>query len=89
MIRQHFVLVSLLSSAFKIPRELQFGALESRRDQEERDIGSNLLRLSFLFKSCGLWTLSCDFDPHKYETLKSVALITAQLNAGVILVVTV
>ena len=27
-------------------------------------------RLSFLFKSCGLWTLSCDFVPHNYETLK-------------------
>ena len=34
------------------------------------DLGSNLLRLSFLFKSCGLWTLSCDFVPHNYETLK-------------------
>ena len=31
---------------------------------------SNLLRLSFLFKSCGLWTLSCAFVPHNYETLK-------------------
>ena len=29
------------------------------------DLGSNLLRLSFLFKSCGLWTLSCDFVTHK------------------------
>ena len=28
------------------------------------------LRLSFLLKSCGLWTLSCDFVPHNYETLK-------------------
>ena len=26
--------------------------------------GSIPLRLSFLFKSCGLWTLSCDFVPH-------------------------
>ena len=26
--------------------------------------------LSFLFKSCGLWTLSCDFVPHNYETWK-------------------
>ena len=25
-----------------------------------RDLGSNPLRLSFLFKSCGLWTLFCD-----------------------------
>ena len=29
------------------------------------DLGSNLLRLSFVFKSCGLWTLSCDLVvPH-------------------------
>ena len=25
---------------------------------------SNPPRPSFLFKSCGLWTLSCDFVPH-------------------------
>ena len=31
---------------------------------KQMDLGSNLLRLSFLFKSCGLWTLSCDFVPH-------------------------
>ena len=37
---------------------------------KQRDLGSNLLRLSFLFKSCGLRTLSCDFVPHDYETLK-------------------
>ena len=37
---------------------------------KQRDLGSNPLRLSFLFKSCGLWTLSCDFAPHNYETLK-------------------
>ena len=34
------------------------------------DLGSNPFRLSFLFKSCGRWTLSCDFVPHSYETLK-------------------
>ena len=28
------------------------------------------LRLSFPFRSCGLWTLSCDFVLHNYETLK-------------------
>ena len=27
-------------------------------------LGSIPLRLSFLFKSCGLWTRSCDFVPH-------------------------
>ena len=26
----------------------------------QKDFGSNPLRLSLLFKSCGLWTLSCD-----------------------------
>ena len=29
-----------------------------------------MFRLSFLFISCGLWTLSCDFVPHSCETLK-------------------
>ena len=31
---------------------------------KQRDLGSNPLRLSSLFQSCGLWTLSCDFVPH-------------------------
>ena len=31
---------------------------------KQRDLGSNPLRLSFFFKSCGLWTLSYDFVPH-------------------------
>ena len=38
--------------------------------QDSRDLGSNLLRLFFHFKSCGLWTLSCDSVPHNHETLK-------------------
>ena len=54
--------------------------------QQRRDLGSSLLRLTFLFKSCGLWTLSCDFVPHN-ETLNWLV-IAAHLNAGVILVVT-
>ena len=33
-------------------------------NRKQRDLGSNLLRLSFHFKSCGLWTLSCDIVPH-------------------------
>ena len=37
---------------------------------KRRDLGSNPLRLSFLFRSCGLWTLSCDFVPHSYGPLK-------------------
>ena len=36
----------------------------------QKDLGSKPLRFWFLFKSCGLWTLSCDFVPHNYETLK-------------------
>ena len=31
---------------------------------KQRDLGLNPLRLSFLFKSCGLWTLSSGFVPH-------------------------
>ena len=31
---------------------------------KQKDLGSNPLRLPFLFKSCGLWTLSCDFVRH-------------------------
>ena len=31
---------------------------------KQKDLGSNPLRLSFLFKRCGLWTLFCDFVPH-------------------------
>ena len=58
---------------------------------KQRDFGSNLLQLSFLFKSYDLWTLSCDFVPHNYETLNwlSPATNDAPLNAEVILVVTV
>ena len=41
---------------------------------KQRDLGSNLLRLSLLFKICGLWTLSCDSVPHNYyETLKRLS----------------
>ena len=31
---------------------------------KERNLGSNPLRLSFLFESCSLWALSCGFVPH-------------------------
>ena len=37
---------------------------------KQRDLRSNPLRLSLIFKSCGLWTLSCDFVPHNCWTLK-------------------
>ena len=30
----------------------------SAKAGKQRDLGSNPLRLSFLFKNCGLWTLS-------------------------------
>ena len=55
----------------------------------QRDHGSILIRLSILFKSCGLWTLSCDFVPHSKLWNIKMALIAAHLNAEVILVVTV
>ena len=34
------------------------------RAGKQKDLGSNPLRFSFLFKSCGLWTLFFDFVPH-------------------------
>ena len=36
----------------------RFGLAVRRQAGKQRDLGSNPLRLSFLFKSCGLWTLS-------------------------------
>ena len=60
----------------------------SDNPDKQTELGSNLLRLSFLFKSCGLWTPSCGFVPHSYETLKWLS-SAAHLNAEVILVVTV
>ena len=66
----------------------RFG-LAVRLVSTERDLGSNPLRLFFLFTSCGLWTLSCDFVPHDYHETFKMALIAAHLNAEVILVVTV
>ena len=60
----------------------------SDNPDKQTELGSNLLRLSLLFKSCGLWTPSCGFVPHSYETLKWLS-SAAHLNAGVILVVTV
>ena len=41
----------------------RFGLVVRRQAGKQRDLGSNLLRLSFVFKSCGLWTLSCDLGP--------------------------
>ena len=48
----------------------RFGLAVRRQAGKQRYLGSNLLRLSFLLESCGLWTLSCDSVPHNYETLK-------------------
>ena len=42
-------------------------------------LGSSPLRLSFLFRNCDLWTLSCGFAPHKYWNSK-MALIAGHLN---------
>ena len=62
----------------------RFGLAVRRKAGKRKDLGSIPLRLSFLFKSCGLWTLSCDFV-HRFQ----MSLIAAHLNAGIILVVTV
>ena len=48
----------------------RFGLVVRHQAGKQKDLGSNLLWLSFLFKGCGLWTLSCDFVPHNYETSK-------------------
>ena len=42
----------------------RFGLAAKRQAGKQRDPGSNPLRLSFLLKRCGLWSLSCDFVPH-------------------------
>ena len=42
----------------------RFGLAVRRYAGKRKDLDSNPLRLSFLFKSCGLWILSCDFVPH-------------------------
>ena len=42
----------------------QFGPAVRCWAGKQRDLGSNPLWLLFLFKICGLWTLSCDFVPH-------------------------
>ena len=56
---------------------------------KQKDLDSNPLRLSFVFKHCGCrHCLVCDFVPHNQRNIK-MALIAAHLNAGVILVVTV
>ena len=41
----------------------RFGLTVRRQAGKRKDLGSNSLRLSFLLKSCGLWTLSCAFVP--------------------------
>ena len=42
----------------------QFGLAVRCWAGKQRDLSSNPLWLSFLWKSCGLWTLSCDFVLH-------------------------
>ena len=41
------------------------------------------------FRACGLWTLSCDFVLHNYDTDIKMNLIATHLNAEVIPVVKV
>ena len=51
----------------KLPRQQgvsRFGLAVGRQTGKQKVLGSIPLRLSFFFKSCGLWTLSCDFVPH-------------------------
>ena len=74
-----------IAPGFSVGTCKPFGLTVRRWAGKQKDLGSNLLRLSFLFKGCGLWTLSCDFVPHNIKT----TLIAAHLNAEVILVVTV
>ena len=47
---------------------------------KQGDLGSNPLRLSCHLKSCGLWTLSSDFVPHSYETLKWLSSLTTLMQ---------
>ena len=42
----------------------RFGLAVKRQAGKQREPGSNPFRFSFLFKSCGPWTLFCDFVPH-------------------------
>ena len=51
----------------------RFGLAVRRWAGKQSDLGSNLLQLSFLFKSCGLWTLSCDLSLTINETLKRLS----------------
>ena len=41
-----------------VEQEVGFAARGVGQAGKQRDVGSNPLLLSFLFKSCGLWTLS-------------------------------
>ena len=53
-----------------------WAGLPSGKAGRPRGFGLNLLRLSFLFKSCGLWTLSCEsLTIIKYKTLKWLSLL--------------
>ena len=66
------MLISSFGGRFKlVPFVDRFGLAVRSKASKRRDLGSNPLRLSFLLKSCGLWTLFCDFVPHNQnETFK-------------------
>ena len=81
-----FIMLGLLSPS---PMS-RFDLAVRRWAGKQRDLGSNPLRLSFLFKLvvvCGHCLMTLSFTIN--ETLKSVSLIAAHLNAGIILVVSV
>ena len=44
--------------------ESRFGLAVRRYAAKRRILGSVLLRLTYLFKGCALWTQSWDFAPH-------------------------
>ena len=55
------IAVNLQEGDMGIPGSVSWCGLAVRRwAGKQRDLGSNLLRSSFLFKGRGLWTLSCD-----------------------------
>ena len=61
----------------------RFGLTVRRYAGKRKDLGSIPLRLSFLFKSCDLWTLSSDFVPHNYEALKWLSSLPTLMQKSV------
>ena len=59
----HVMLVDYYRQRFPVQHVSRCGLAVRRQAGKRKDLGSNPLRLSFLFKSCCLWTPSCDFVP--------------------------